>query len=49
MFSYLVNDKLFLFIEGMMECYKNNGNWIFFKLIIKVEEVFFWYGILFDG
>lgn len=49
MLSHLVNDKSFSLIEGMMECYKNNGNRILSKPTTKAEEAFSWHGTLLDG
>ena len=49
MLSHLVNDKSFSLIEGMMECYKNNGNQILSKPTTKPEETFSWHETLLDG
>ena len=49
MLSHLVNDKSISLIEGMMECYKNNGNQILSKPTTKAEETFNLHGTLPDG
>ena len=41
MLSHLVNDKSFSLIEGMMECYKNNGNRILSKPTTKAQRDIF--------
>lgn len=49
MLSHLVNDNSISVIEGMMECYKNNGNQILSKPTTKAEETFNWYRTLLSG